>query len=144
MRLARIAPRTIPITVAPAIAMSETSTVRQRPSASVPRLSQITAQSNAASQVMSTRERPRLPRPLPGQYVLRARAVGRQVLADGVLERRLALTRHVVVERRPEPLRHVRVEDPHELVAALHVVDRRVHPLVHRRVALADADAPRD
>src|SRR5260221_14642254 len=111
MRCARIAPSTMPITVAPTMPMTETWTVRQRPSASTPRLSQIADQSNAASKVTSRWEQPPLPRLLPLQRCLGSRAVGRKVLADRIRERRLSLARDVVVERRPEPLGDVGVQD---------------------------------
>src|SRR3954469_25974210 len=142
MRYARIAPSTRPIAVAMTIPITETWIVRQSPSASKPRLSQIADHSKLASRLIQRAGAAARRRPLPRQSCLRARAVRRQVLADRVAEVRLALARNVVVEARPELLRHVRVQDARELVAALHVLDRGVHPLVHRRVALADADPP--
>src|SRR3954452_1696835 len=144
VRYARIAPSTRPIAVAMTIPIAETWIVRQSPSASRPRLSQIADHSKLASTLIQRAGAAARRRPPPRQSCLRARAVGRQVLADGVGEERLPLARHVVVEGRPELLRHVRVQDRSELVAVLHVLQRRVHPLACRLVALADADAPGD
>src|SRR3954447_8970376 len=120
MRYARTAPSTSPIAVARTIPITETWIVRQSPSASRPRLSQIADQSKLASRLIEREGAAARRRPLPRQSVLRARAVGRQILADRVAEVRLALARHVVVEARPELLRHVGVQDRSELVAVLH------------------------
>src|SRR5512132_2115301 len=142
MRYARTAPSTMPITVAPTMPIAETWIVRQSPSERRLRLSQIEAQSKLASRVMRSTQGRRAPRAAPLNAMCLA-ALRRGILADRVLELR-ALPRHVAEERGPIAFRRVGLEDRRELVAILHGLDRGVHPLAHRRVALADADTPRN
>src|SRR6266545_8095059 len=143
IRCARMAPSTRPIAVATAIPSSETSIVRFSPSSRAWWYCQMTDHSKLARRFIGSRERPRHRGRSP-RIRSDAGAIRRKVLAHRVGETRLPLARDVVVEAGPEPLGGVVVQDLHELVAGLHEPQRRVDPVVHRRVTLADADAPRD
>src|SRR5919201_25955 len=127
MRCARIAPRTTPIANAPRIPIAATLNVRSSPCRNSEWCTQMKCQLKLARTAMLRRGGAAAhAAAAPSPPLLRA-AVRRRVGPDRICEVVLR-PRHVVDEARHEARRGVRPQDLGELVALLHVPDRRVHP----------------
>src|SRR5947208_8852436 len=137
IRCARAAPSTSPTTKAPAIEISETFSVTQRPCRNWSRLSQMKDHSKLAMTLIGGSEGGRRARP-PSQSLPadRLRVRTRRV-PKGVRR-----ARHVLLEDRVEPARDRVLHDLPELIPLLHQLDAGIHPRPHVGLALADPDSP--